>query len=70
MHFIVESKLERGLCDFQAWSPNSRTTSVFSKVIFVGKNRLRSASNFEVILTRWPCLFVSNVYTFCNFGLA
>lgn len=33
----MESKLERGLCDFHAWSPNSRNTNVFSKVIFVGK---------------------------------
>lgn len=53
---IVESKLERGLCDFHAWSPNSRNTNVFSKVIFVGKNRLCSASNFEVIFEHWPCL--------------
>lgn len=37
MHFIMESKLVRGLCGFHAWSPNSRNTSVFSKVIFVGK---------------------------------
>lgn len=37
MHFIVESKLERGLCDFHAWSPNSHNMSAFSKVIFVGK---------------------------------
>lgn len=37
MHLIVESKLERGLCDFHAWSPNSHNTSAFSKVIFVGK---------------------------------
>lgn len=54
--FVVESKLERGLCDFHAWSPNSRNTNVFSKVIFVGKNRLCSASNFEVIFEHWPCL--------------
>lgn len=54
--FIVESKLERGLCDFHAWSPNSRNTNVFSKVIFVGKNRLCSASNLEVIFKHWPCL--------------